>query len=236
MNGAAGPDSPEIYRGCGWAPDTRAPRAFRRSAGQTRLGCNSLGTVMSATGRAWLQLARSLGDSGATAPLSRLRRCGLAAPSVTGSGLRPRASRMTGPQTQCATHASSGRCCAGQGGVAPAGQCVLLAGVSFRMQVLAEAFVCNRRSSASHSPDRADGPRRRQRMFPTGAASKCSSAAGVCAALVVDTPPEDRSSPGRRTGTVSSARRTGHQSAITRSSGRCNRSDLAGDRGRGAGP
>jgi len=32
----------------------------------------------------------------------------------------------------------------GAGGVSPAGQCVLLAGVSFRMQVLAEAFVCNR--------------------------------------------------------------------------------------------
>src|SRR6185436_8724023 len=79
--GAAGPDSPEIYRGCGWAPDTLAPRAFRRSAGQTRLGCNSLGTVMSATGDAWLQLARSLGDSGATAPLSRQRRPGVAAPS-----------------------------------------------------------------------------------------------------------------------------------------------------------
>jgi hypothetical protein len=50
------------------------------------LGCNSLGTVMSATGRAWLQLARSLGDSGATAPLSRQRRSGVADPSRQGVG------------------------------------------------------------------------------------------------------------------------------------------------------
>src|SRR6476620_11657717 len=40
--GAAGPDSPEIYRGCGWAPDTLAPAHFVGPLGQTRLGCSSL--------------------------------------------------------------------------------------------------------------------------------------------------------------------------------------------------
>ena len=86
--GAAGPDSPEIYRGCGWAPDTPAPR-ISSVRWPTRLGCNSLGTAISATGRAWLQLlARPLGDSGATAPLSRQRRSGVAVPSRQGSALR----------------------------------------------------------------------------------------------------------------------------------------------------
>jgi len=86
--GAAGPDSPEIYRGCGWAPDTPAPR-ISSVRWPTRLGCNSLGTAISATGRAWLQLlARPLGDSGATAPLSRQRRSGVAAGRF--GGRRPR--------------------------------------------------------------------------------------------------------------------------------------------------
>ena len=58
--GAAGPDSPEIYRGCGWAPDTLAPAHFVGPLGQTRLGCNRSGTAMSTTGRAWLQLAQSI--------------------------------------------------------------------------------------------------------------------------------------------------------------------------------
>src|SRR6185436_17328619 len=61
---------------------TREPRAhFVGPLGQTRLGCNRSGTAMSTTGRAWLQLARSLGDSGATAPLSKQPRSGVAAPS-----------------------------------------------------------------------------------------------------------------------------------------------------------
>ncbi len=66
---------------------TRYPPAhFVGPLGQTRLGCNRSGTAMSATGRAWLQLVRSLGDSGATAPLSRQRRSGVAAPRPTGVG------------------------------------------------------------------------------------------------------------------------------------------------------
>jgi hypothetical protein len=65
---------------------TRYPPHIVGPLGQTRLGCNRSGTAMSATGRAWLLLVRSLGDSGATAPLSRQRRSGVAAPRPTHHG------------------------------------------------------------------------------------------------------------------------------------------------------